>query len=558
MKKIIAAIMVILSVTSAQALVPLESLLLGDFSEHYSQYLEEIDPISYIFKEKGRGKEEFREKLALYRGFILEGENLKNRCERTSEVKYPTYWLETQAKRSTIATLQYVGLDVTIRALSEYGKYFEFSDGEYSDMVNNLVGNYCSNNLSIISHSQLKKNMMGHFRGKSGGFKLPSIDGNPLFPQSLKTINMIDKAREQEFAVTSKLFRAFCSWGGNTDNLRLLVPLLKSPAVMAFVIRTMDSTELGWQKVDNTIFKKKSRRGVAVLCENLICRRKESEEIYRKFPRSMGFKSFPDDLERAYCSYFKDASYKLKKQVPRIKKIIDGQSPEDDIFLISQFASLVNGVPDFFISLNKWSDGKILLRSSMDRSWDEWADERNRQFSRDLMFEEQLTIEKAERRLYFNMYRPKFSVEFDVNLGEYDRINQIIGKVDASFNIKLSKNYLALMRSRWGTLDPKKRTLRNKIISNFKLQITKDVERVRKMFTNPLWKGDMERIIVIEILDQLAKYEGDYFKHASTEKISIPITFNFAPFALKYLTYKFDLKEAQRRAKSFKDSLTTK
>ena len=550
--------MVILSVTNAHALVSLESLLLGDFSDHYSQYLENIDPITFVFKEKARGKKEFREKLALYRGFILEGENLNNRCERIPKVKYPSYLHETQVKRSTLATLQYLGLDITIRALSEYGKYFEFSDGEYSNMVDNLVGNYCSNNLSIISHRQLKNNMISHFRSNSAGFKLPSINGNPLFPQSLKTINMIDKAREQEFAVTSKLFRAFCSWGGSTDDLRLLVPMLKNPAIMAFVIRSMDSVELGWEKADNTIFKKEAGRGVAIFCQDLICRRKSTDEVHRKFPRSMGYKSFSDDLERVYCSYFRDASYTVKKQVPKIKKIIDSQAPEDEIFLVSQLVSLINGVPDFFISLEKWNDGEVLLRSSMDRSWDEWADERNRKFSRDLMFEEQLTIEKSERRLYHEVHSPKFSVEFDVNLGEYDRINQIIGKVDASFNLKLSKNYLALMRSKWGKLDPKNEKLRSKIIANFKMQITKDVEKVRKMFTNPLWKGDIERIIIVEILEQLVKYEGSFFTHASREKIKIPITFNFAPFALKYLAYKFDLKKEQRKAKSLKESLTTK
>ncbi len=558
MKKIIAAIMILFWATKSFSLVPLESLLLGDFSEHYANYLDEIDPISYIFKEKGRGKDEYREKLALYRGFILEGENLKNRCERTSKISYPTYWLETQSKRSILATLQYLGLDVTVRALAQYGKYFEFSDGEYSDMVDNLVGNYCSNNLSIISHRQLKKNMMSHFRGNSTGLQLPSIDGNPLFPQSLKTINMVDKAREQEFAVTAKLFRSFCSWGGNTDNLRLLVPLLKNPAVMAFVIRKISGTELSWRKVDNSIVKQQSNHPIGVLCENLICRKKKYDEVVRAFPRSMGFKSFSDDLERAYCSYYKDANYTIKSQVPKIKKIIDSQSPEDEIFLVSQFVSLINGVPDFFISLDKWTDGEELLRSSMDRSWDEWADERNRQFSRDLMFEEQLTIEKVDNSLYFNMYKPKFQVEFDVNLGEYDRINQIIGKVDAAFNIKLSKNYLALVRRQWGKLDPKDKETRNNIISNFKAQITNDVQRIRKLFTSPLWKGDMERIIAIEVLDQLAKYEGDFFKFASTKKVSIPVTFNFAPFALKYLSYKFNILEEERRAKEFRESLGVK
>jgi hypothetical protein len=62
--------------------------------------------------------------------------------------------------KTVIATLQYIALDLTSRAIPQYAKYFEFNREEYVNMVDGLVGNYCSSNISVISKKELRNNLI--------------------------------------------------------------------------------------------------------------------------------------------------------------------------------------------------------------------------------------------------------------------------------------------------------------------------------------------------------------------------------------------------------------
>lgn len=550
-----AFLFLILSWSSAWALVPLESLLLGDFSDYYSNKMGQIDPINYIFQDTPMGQNSDKERLATYRGFIYEGMNLLNKCENTKKITYATNWSETQAKRSLLATLQYIGLDVTTRALAKYAQEVEYSEEEYQNLIDNLVGNYCSTNISIISIRQLKLNMMALFKGDAGGFVLPQIKGNALFPQSILTLNLRDKVLDQEFSQTAKLFRAFCSWGGDVDDLRLLVPIIRNPVIASFVARNMANQSLKWGALDNIVYKSPVDNSINVLCDNLICRRTDKTDFLRKYPRSMGFKSIEDEVERSYCTFFKNSEYRSNDLVPSIKEIIQKQTEIDDTLMIAQFIALVTGFPDFIVGLDKWKDGEALIRASMDQEWDKWADERNEQFSRDLYFEEQLTIEKVDRSLYFDAKKPIFSTIFDVNLGEYDRINQMVGKVGFKFDLKLSHSFLAMIRRDWGARSPKDKPAQEKIIKLFSSHIQKEVDKVHATFAFPLWKGDFARLISLELLEQLVLYQGDYFRFSKKETLTVPVMLNFAPFALKYQNYKYKIMDSKRRGEASDKSL---
>ena len=65
--------------------------------------------------------------------------------------------------------------DLSVRAIAAFAKKMEFSPHEFNNLVENIVGNYCSQNLSIISLSQLKENLLKRFQ-LSSNFKLPSIE----------------------------------------------------------------------------------------------------------------------------------------------------------------------------------------------------------------------------------------------------------------------------------------------------------------------------------------------------------------------------------------------
>src|SRR3990172_10500834 len=83
-------------------LVPLESLVLGDLSEEYKK--EATDPLNYIFTFRGKFKIEQKRSLALFRGFIEEGENLQNLCKVNYDINYRIKTEKDQVKRSMVST----------------------------------------------------------------------------------------------------------------------------------------------------------------------------------------------------------------------------------------------------------------------------------------------------------------------------------------------------------------------------------------------------------------------------------------------------------------------
>ena len=238
---------------SAWALAPLESLVLGNFSENYSE--NETDPLNYVFaRDKYQSTNEgFKRELAVYRGFYEEGKNTLNYCKANRAIRYSTEWEKVQVMRSVLSEIQYIGLDIISRALPQYAKALEFNKDEYTNLIDGLVGNYCSANLSVISTKELRNNLLIKFE-KENNFKLPTVKGNPYFPDNIDSYTNPKIAMEQEFKYTIKLFQSICSWSGNPNNPGLLVPLLKNPALMAFFFRQMNNKVIDWKESGNLLF----------------------------------------------------------------------------------------------------------------------------------------------------------------------------------------------------------------------------------------------------------------------------------------------------------------
>jgi hypothetical protein len=538
------------------ALVPLESILLGDFSDQYRD--RETDPIEYIFStvrsstEVGSKDFEYRRKLALYRGFFEEGQNLKNLCKVKPKVQYSVDWDRRKVVRSIIATLQYIGLDAAVRAMPKYANHFEFSEDEYKKLGDNLIGNWCSQNLSFISISQLKKNWMIKFT-KKNDFKLPSVVDDPLFPQKVNNITSKERVMKQEFAQTIKMFKTFCSWGGDTDNVRLLVPLLRHPIIYSFIARQLTGQKLEWKPIENKILIKEDQPTVKVLCKNMICRKTDQKTMLREFPRGAGTKSIKEDLDRLYCEEVRDVDYTSKDQEPKIKEWIKKISFDEENLIVSYFISLMTGIPDFFLRSESYNEGVDFLRLSLDRNWNSWSEKQTTNFTKDLYYEEPLTIELVDRKLYYQNVVQKFSVHFDVNLGEFDRSNQKVGKISNYFELKISKTFLKWAREEWNGISPLETQKKTKIVNRFKQEITEGVQKARSKYRLPPWKGDLEKIIALELLEQLVLFNGLPYK-GELGLAKIPVKLNFAPLALRYIRYQYKVKQNSiRDDEYFKD-----
>jgi len=546
---VITSLLLIFRTPNLWALAPIENLILGNFSESYSE--NETDPLNYVFsfdKNTNIGDQGYKKELALYRGFYEEGRNTLSYCSQTRDIQYSTQWQKLQVMRSVLSEIQYIGLDLMSRAIPQYAKALDFSKDEYSNLIEGLVGNYCSANLSVISKKELKNNLMLKFE-RENTFRLPSVVGNPFFLENIDNPSNSVRGVEQEFKYTIKLFQSVCSWGGDPSNPALMLPILKNPALMAFFFRQLSNQEIDWVEKDNSLFLKQGKNTVQVWCENLICRKISTELFMSKVYFSIGGTNIAEDLRRLYCLEFKNNDYKSNYEDERIARIINTRSFDEENFINSQFISLITGVPDFLLRAEKFSNGEDILRSNIDYTWNKWAKKQIEVLNRELYFEEPLSIELVDRKLYFDPLKPKLKVAFDVNLGEFDKINQRNGKVRVSFKINIQNKFLNYY---YGILKNKGFPIsseREKIVNHFKEQITQDVADARNKFIIPPWKGDLEAIVANEIIEQLQLITNENYKMESSGNQIIEIELNYGTFALKYFSNQKTVQDSQEKNK---------
>ena len=451
-------------------------------------------------------------------------------------------------KRSAMATLQYIALDLSSRAIAQYAKYFEFSKEEYSNLVDGLVGNYCSTNLSVISKKELKNNLQIKF-DKENSFVLPSIKSNPLFPKTLEKVIPERMARENEFKYTVKIFQNACSWGGDPQNAGLMIPFLKDTNLVAFVFRQMAGLSIDWDEPKNSTTLIADKKTQPVFCTGVICRKTTHEKFDRQAYHALGGSNVYEDLRHLYCEDMKWLYFSPKENDPRITKIMNSLTLEEEIFINSQFMSLITGVPDFLLNVEKFNKGDDIFRAVVDQMMQDWAQKSVNNFSQELFFEEPLTLELIDRKFYFNETTPELKLIFDVNLGEFDRINQSVGKVKLEFELKVLKSFLrSYLQSKYD-LDLRSSEARERLITQFKRQITNDVQKAREKLILPPWKGDLERIIVNEIDEQLLLKDRNQLQLSGKGFKKIMIEINYAPFALKYINYQFNVQRDAEKKK---------
>lgn len=549
------ALLSLMWAVSARAIVPLESLILGDLSAQIDS--RESDPLYNVFQSSraSTGKDGDRERVALYRGFVDEGENLKRFCseDKNVEFRYASNESYEQATRTMMVTLQYIGLDILVRALPEYAKRLQWSREDFEKYSSSMVGNWCSQNLTVISHKELKKNFMQKWDQESS-FVLPSIEDNSFFSQKLLGLSTAEQRLSRELHWSSELFKAFCSWSNLTEDFRLLVPIVRDPIIMSFIARQMDGRKLKFNPMDRTITLESGAQTNRIACRGLICRKSDASEYYRRTPKAIGSPNTYADAKRLYCRRIRDVAINYNDPDERVKKILNERTLEENLLLSGQFKALLTGVPNFLIWSNTYDQGQGFMRASFDRSWDEWAQSSLDRLAGQLTYEEPLTVELIERELYYNSYRQKFAVHFDINQGEFDRVNRIVGKISLKFDLKISHKMLDWIQTQWRALNPNQEVERRDLINKFKSYIKKDVADARARLEIPPWKGDIEEIIVNELLEQFSKYRGDW-ELPKVGFTSIPVHLHYGPFALRLMRYRHLVN---KREKSLtKDNVNT-
>lgn len=539
MIKIVGLALVFMSF-SAQAMIPLEGIIMGDAFKDIQR-----DPLNYVFSDiYDKSKVGENKKLKLYQSTYQSGMGLNESCGLYEQPKYSTSWEEKQAKRSMVATLQYIGLDTSIKAIGAYGAKLNLSEDQYHALTKNIVGNYCSKNVTVFSLKSIEK-ALAHYYQNPEKEMIPSVASSPFATEAFIKATESENARSQEFDQAIRNFRAFCSWGGDDNDYRMLAPYLNNRFIMAFVIKNMSGLQDKIEETKFSIETKSSSDTVQVMCRDLVCRKVTSSELKKQLPRSVGSTGLTTDLNKLYCHHFRFLDYLPKQTLPEIAGWIKNTEIEEPVMETSFFLSLMSGVPDLTLAVEAYKDLPVLIRSSMDERWSKWATESLGVFSKDLLFEESLKVRVQERAQDF-LKEKKFVLNFTVTLGEMDRLLNDSDKISATFHLKLSRNYLREMRTKWDYLSKEVDIEGQK---NFKLDLAKyiDLQLAKKehLFLQKIWNADFSRLIAEELLNQAITQRGAYFKSYEEEMIDIPVHFRYGIFAMSYLRYRSDVKNGR-------------
>ena len=516
------------------ALTPVEGILLGEANTEIQS-----DPLSLVFTDiYGTNVDANFKKVKNYQGLLTSGTFFAESCSILGPSTYSTTWKEAQAKRSTVAALQYIGLDTTIKAIGAYAKNLQIGEKEYNNLVSNMMRQYCSENVTVMSLKTIQKSLEYYYQNPDPNI-MPSVENSPYVTEAFRSGSMTPETRSKEFQYAIRNFRAFCSWGGDAQDYRMLPPYLKNPFIMGHVTRNMAGFRYVWDESSGKmIWQKDSEGAVRVVCKDLICRQTTADNFNRDFPTSTGSTGVATDLNKLYCQHFKYLDYDHKKTIPEVKEWIKGLDIEEPILEAGFFVSLMTGVPDPFMIQKKYSDLPAIVKSSVDERWSKWSRDSLSSFSRDLLFEESIRVKAMPRR---NLARIKdgLLIDFHVTLGEMDRIMRNNDKIAMSFDFKLSKNWVRSLVTRFNVITTNLDVEGEK---EFKAEIARYIDlqlrTKEKLFTQKLWNDEFSRLIADELLAQVLSYKGKYFESYSDEMINVPVRFSYGIFALSYLRYR--------------------
>lgn len=535
--------LLILFAFPAYALIPVEGILMGEANEEIqSDPLRSIFTASYDLRDNAQNA-----KLKLYQSTYESGLNLGESCTYLGVPAYTTNWQEKQARRSMAATLQYLGLDFSIKAIGAYAKKLDVGEDDYKRLTKNLINNYCSKNITVFSLKTIEKSLDFYYKNPMADI-IPSVGNMNFAPSIIKNSTEKPVARSREFDLSIKNFRAFCSWGGEVEDYRLMTPFLSNKFVMSFVIKNM----LGLRDQMNEKTLKVSLTPAAdstihVACTDLICRNEPFQKFKKIIPKIAGSTGLENDLPKNYCHHFRYLDTP-KKTADVVKKWIKASELEDPIFETSHFISLLTGIPDLFNGADTYQDVAVFSRSSIDERWNQWANRVLATFSKDLLYEEALKVKIEPQRDRTALSLKGFHIDLSVTLGEMDRLINSNDKLAVSFNFNLTKNYMREIRTKWKVLedniDLEGQAKYTKEIAKY-LDI--QVKEKDKLFPQKVWNEDFSRLLAEELIQQARYYRGSMFDSYQDQVIKVPVRFTYGLFAISYLRYRSDVKAGRVR-----------
>lgn len=544
MKKVIIFSLLFLAEQSF-ALIPIEGILLGKADEE-KQY----DPLLGILNKRLytpiKNKRE-----RYYRGLYFQGISLKAQCDQNYTVEYKRLGQAYMAKRSVVGTLQYIGLDLSLRAIISYAKKLEMSESVFNKLADNIVTDSCNPNLTVYGNKLIRDNFKYYWNNPTN-FELPTLKGSNLFGNNLGQMQNQKRVIQREFEYTLRNFRAFCSWNGDVENYGLIVPYLKDPFIMSYVFNNILRREISSDAKTEELSLIENKDGVQVVCRDLMCRRVPYDQFLARFPKMLGSISLENDLTRLYCGHFSTERYRTEFAHPRLKKWIEAQTDVTPLLESGQFLALITGVPEVVLSIEKYSEVAKMLKKNIEDQWKEWAEKKVAEQEYNIFYEESLRLELQDTE-QDKIAKGEFEINFRVTLGEMDLILNDVDKIDSQFDLILPKKQLNIFLrtiTYWYNKGEYKKEQEE--ITKFERYLEHILSKKSQFFQTPLWDKRIIPLIRESIVTQITNYNGRKLKTLSGEMIKIPVRFEYGLFALKYMHEKYQQRLAKEKLLTYR------
>ena len=451
-----------------------------------------------------------------YRSFLYDGQRLADSCsnKQSTPNRKKTYWEGEQTKRSVYSTLQYLGLEMTIKFLTFYTRHFDFTEEEYHNLGKGLIGNYCSPNITVMSRKTLKKKWIASYHRPSG--ELPDLSKGDLFKNFSPLFVDPEKIRKREFALTVELFKAFCSWGNDTGDARLMVPLIRHSAIMAYAFRNLTHTHLKWDHVSKELLYKTDPTAVSISCQNRICRLGHQQNYNR------------EELNQLYCKYFRDVDYyKGTRTPPKIRNKIKNLRPSNSRLMANHFISLLTSTQDIYLYAESISEIDRFSRMPMETVLKNWLiGNKHGAISPHFLYEERLTLNPVPTP---SSGKDPFHITFQVDFGEWDRAVYQGGKVSKVFQLDIFNNILATARR----IDNKTPT---QTLPYLKKMLAYPIGTLHSHIPHlPVSVQEWKRIVIKSLISLIRSNKKTFHHGDARQKITIPVTIQYSPFALQYI-----------------------
>ena len=433
-----------LTSASSHALIPLEGIVFGNV-EDIKQYDPFSEMLSSLYYQAQGSDNKKLEKLNFYIASYKQGYDLMQSCNSSTRVTYSTSWQKDSAKRSVAAGLQYIGLDLALKSIANYAKKLNYSEEKYKTLYTNLVTNTCSQNLTVYSHKMLLNNFKYFWKNETG-FENPSIAGNPYFDNYIQQYHETKDSIEKSLYFSVLNFRGLCSWNSDVENFALMAPYIKNPFIMSMVFNNLSQQKLKLDSKTGQALLVEAEDGVQVACENMICRKTDSDRFVKLFPRIDGSDNLYSDLKLLYCNHLQNSKISYSTLPDEQKKWVDSQGDYVKKIEGMHLFSLFTGIPEFLVTAEKFTDVMSFMKNNIKHRWDIWSESKTNKFNLEQLYEEPLEVTLVEYRNRLNLERGKFQVNFSVTLGEIDKMIDNFDEIDIEFNLSFEKRYLAYYR----------------------------------------------------------------------------------------------------------------